>query len=100
MIGTRRPALRFRGSGDHLRLRVQRDHDALVNVREVCRGSWALEKALGEAIREAAAAGHSWVEIGHALGVGGTTADEVRERFGASRHEMRHRLWGLSGETP
>lgn len=100
MIGTRRPALRFSGSGDHLRLRVPKDHDALANVREVCRGSCALEKALGEAIGEAVAAGHSWVEIGHAMEVGGTTAAEVRERFEASRHEMHYRFWGLSGETP
>ena len=99
MIGTRRSALRFTGSGDHLRLRVPRDHDALVNVQDVCRGSWALEKAVGEAVRVAGAAGHSWIEIGHALGVGGTTAAEVLERFAASRHEMRSRFWGLSGGT-
>ena len=93
MIGTK-TGLRFSGSGDHLRLRVPSAQDSLATVREVCHGQIALEKALGEAIRDALANGHSWVEIGHALGVGGTTASEVRELFGASRREIRVRLWG------
>ena len=93
MIGTR-TGLRFSGSGDHLRLRVPNAHDSLATVREVCRGQVALEKALAEAIRDALASGHSWVEIGHALGVGGTNDAQVRDLFAASRREMRARLWG------
>jgi hypothetical protein len=95
MISTRRSALRFRGSGEHLRLHVPRAPETMANVREVCRGSVALEKALGEAIRDAVAKGHSWAEIGHALGVGGTTASEVEVHYEASRHELRSRFWGL-----
>ena len=68
MIGTKTPALRFKGSGDKLRLRVTTVPDPLANVRECCRASVAVEKALGEAIRGALSAGHSWAEIGTALG--------------------------------
>src|SRR5262245_23039014 len=92
MIGTRRSAPRFRGSGDHLRLRVPAAPEALVTARELSRGSVAVEKALGESVRDAVAAGHSWSEIGDALGVGGSTAAEVRERYETSRRDMRSRL--------
>jgi hypothetical protein len=36
-------------------------------VREACRAGTALDKALGEAVREALTAGHTWPEIGQAL---------------------------------
>ena len=100
MIGTRRSALRFSGSGQHLRLRVPSTQDAVITARELCRGSVAVEKALGEALRQAVSAGHSWEEIGQVLGVGGTTAAEVRARYETSRHDMRSRLWGLEEKAP
>ena len=56
MIGTRMATLRLRGSGEHLRLRVGKAPDPLANVLECCRASVAVEKALGEAIRDALAA--------------------------------------------
>ena len=99
MISTGRSALRFRGSGEQLRLRVPPGPDALVTARQLCRGSVAVEKALGEALRQAVSDGHSWEEIGQALGVGGTTAIEVRERYEPSRHGMRSRLSGTEGEA-
>ena len=97
MIGAKTPALRFKGSGDKLRLRVTTVPDPLANVRECCRASVAVEKALGEAIRGALSAGHSWAEIGTALGVEGESSASVREQYPSSRRFMHARFWG-SGE--
>ena len=99
MMGTSRATLRFRGAGEHLRLRVGRGPDRLANVRECCRASVAVEKALGEAIRDARAAGHSWAEVGHALGVEAKTSDGVRQQYDTQRRWMRTRLWGADGEA-
>jgi hypothetical protein len=85
MIGTSKPSLRLRGSGAHLRLRVATAPDPLIIVNECCRASVAVEKALGEAIRAAIAAGHSWTEIGQSLGLEARTSEGVREEFEASR---------------
>jgi len=94
MIGRTTPALRLRGSREHLRLRVSKAPDPLANVRECCRACVAVVKALGEAVRDALAAGHSWAEVGEALGVEATTSVGVREQFEASRRWMRTRFWG------
>lgn len=94
MTGTSTTTLRFRGSGEHLRLRVASVPDPLTNVRECCRASVALEKALGEAIRDALAAGHSSAEVGHELGVEAGTSAGVREEYDASRRGMWSRFWG------
>lgn len=69
MNGTGTATLRLRGSGEHMRLRVAKAADPLVNVRACCRASAALDKALGQAIRDALDAGHSWAEVGQALGL-------------------------------
>lgn len=98
MIGTSTATLRLRGSGEHLRLRVAKAPDPLANVRECCRASVAVEKALGEVIRDALAAGHSWAEVGQALGVEATTSVGVREHYDTSRSWMRARFWGTDGE--
>jgi hypothetical protein len=98
MIGARATTVRLRGSGDHLRLRVARAPDQLVDVRECCRASVAVEKALGEVIRDALAAGHSWAEVGKALGVAAETSVGVREQYAASRSWMRSGFWGTAGE--
>ena len=98
MIGTRTATLRLRGSGGHLRLRVAKAPDPLANVRECCRASVAVEKALGEAIRDALAAGHTWAEVGQSLGVEGNTSTSVEEQYGASRRWMRSRFWGTGRE--
>jgi hypothetical protein len=99
MIGTSTPTLRLRGSGEHLRLRVAKDPDQLANVRECCRASVAVEKALGEAIRDALAAGHSWADVGHALGVEASTSVSVAEKYDAPHGWMRSRFWGTGGEA-
>ena len=99
MIGTSTATLRLRGSGAHLRLRVAKSPDQLANVRECCRASVAVEKALGEAIRDALEAGHNWAEVGHALGVDASTSVDVAQEYDASRSWMRSRIWGTGGET-
>lgn len=94
MIGTNTATLRLRGSGEHLRLRVAKAPDPLANVRECCRASVAVEKALGEAIREALAAGHTWTEVGQTLGVEVNTSAGVGEQYDTSRSWMRRKFWG------
>ena len=94
MIGTNTATLRLRGSGEHLRLRVAKAPDPLANLRECCRASVALEKAMGEVIRGALAAGHTWAEVGQALGVEADTSVGVREQYDTSRTWMRTRFWG------
>lgn len=98
MIGTSKATLRLRGSGGDLRLRVAKSSDPLANVRECCRASVAVEKAMGEAIRDALAAGHSWAEVGQALGVEANTSVGLREQFDTSRSWMRTRFWGTDAE--
>lgn len=98
MIGTSTATLRFRGSGEHLRLRVAKAPDPLTNVRECCRASVAVEKALAEAMHNALTAGHSWAEVGRALGVEARTSVGVGEQYDASRRWMRSRFWGRNGE--
>ena len=98
MIGTSTATLRLRGSGQQLRLRVGKAPDPLANVRECCRASVAVEKALGEVIRDALDAGHSWAEVGHALGVEAGTSVGVREQYDTSQSWMRKRFWGTGGD--
>jgi hypothetical protein len=98
MIGTSKATLRLKGSGEHLRLRVGKSPDPLANVRECCRASVAVDKAMGEAIRDALAAGHSWVEVGQVLGVKADTSVGVAEQYNTSQRWMRTRFWGTNGE--
>jgi hypothetical protein len=98
MIGIGKASLRFRGSGEHLRLRLAKAPDPLANVGECCRASVAAEKAMGEAIRDALAAGHSWADVGQALGVRADTSAGVRAQYDTSRSWMRSRFWGTDGE--
>lgn len=97
MMGTSRATLRFKGAGEHLRLRFGGGTDPLANVRECCRASVAVEKALGEAVRDALNAGHTWAEVGHALGVEASTPNGVREQYDTARRWMRTRFWGIGG---
>jgi hypothetical protein len=85
MFGKSTASLRLRGSGEHLRLGVVKAPDPLANVRECCRASVAVEKALGEAIRDARAAGHGWDEVGQALGVKANSEAGVWEQYDTSR---------------
>jgi hypothetical protein len=97
MIGTNRPAVRISGSGDRLRLHVAQSPDSLATVRECCRAATAVDKALGEAIRGAIAAGHSWHEVGQALSASqASTSAEVLEDYADARQWSWRRFWGLS----
>ena len=91
-------SLRLKGSGEHLRLRVAKATDPLASVSECCRASVAVEKALGEAVRDALAAGHSWAQVGQALGVEANTSVGVKEQYDSSRRWMRTKFWGAAGE--
>ena len=100
MIGTSTAILRLRGSGQHPRLRVGKGQDPLANVRECCRASVAVEKALGEVFHDALDAGHSWAEVGHALGVEASTSVGVGELYDISRSLSRAGFSGGSQLTP
>jgi hypothetical protein len=96
-----RPRLRLHGSGEHLRLTTKPAANPLAMVREACRAGTAVDKALGEAVREALAAGHTWPEIGQALTGGvGTDGDEVLAEYVQARRVSWRRFWGLGGGRP
>ena len=50
--------------------------EPLEGLREACRVSTALDKLIRESVRRAREAGHSWTQIGEALGVTKQTAWE------------------------
>jgi hypothetical protein len=100
MIGTTKPNVRIKGSGSHLRLRVERTADPLATVRECCRAGTAIDKALGEAIRDAVASGCSWAEVGRVLtGAPAGSPEEVLYRYTAARRSSWRRFWGLGGDS-
>jgi hypothetical protein len=72
----------------------------LATVRESCRAATAVDKALGEAIREAVASGHTWGEIGAAMSGSPSATDSrgVLDDYAAARRSSWRRQWGL-GET-
>jgi hypothetical protein len=55
----------------------------------------AVEKALGESIRQASSAGHSWAEVGRALGATETAAsfDDVADAFAANKRAIWEQFW-------
>jgi hypothetical protein len=54
----------------------------------------AMEKALGESIGQARGAGHSWAEIGRALGATETAASfDVADAFAKSKRATWELLW-------
>jgi hypothetical protein len=90
MVVRRAPHVRIVGGGGRLRLRTLGDWDShpLDALRECCRAETALEKAMWQTVRMAREAGHSWAEIGFALGV---TKQTAWQRFSG---EMRHPITG------
>jgi hypothetical protein len=64
-------------------------------VAECCRAMVALEKALGESISQARRTGHSWAEIGQALGATETAAsfEEAADAFAINRRAAWERFW-------
>ena len=94
---TTKPRLELRGHGEHLRLRTKPAADPLATAREACRAATALDRALGEAVREALAVGCTWHEVGQAL-IGGnaTEGDQVLAQYARARRQSWRRFWGLS----
>ena len=94
------PRIRLTGRGDRLRLRQRGgwQEDPLQAVRECCRASMAVEKALGEAVRAAIASGASWQEVGRVLGVAEAAVSErdVMEAFAETKRAVWGRFWGQS----
>jgi hypothetical protein len=80
MVVLNAPRVRIIGSGQTLRLRTLGDWSGnpLAALRECCRAQTALSKATSEAVATARAGGHSWTEIGDALGI---TKQTAWERF-------------------
>jgi hypothetical protein len=70
-------------------------------IAECCRALTALEKALGESIREARTAGHSWAEIGQSLGATETASnfDDVADAFAASKRATWELFWKERAES-
>ena len=94
---TRAPHLRLASHGGRLRLR-QRGRwyqDPLAGIRECSRASIAVDKALGEAVRQGVASGASWREIGRALGVtdDAQTQRDVLEALAEHRRAVWRRFW-------
>ena len=78
---TRTPQLRISGHGSGLRL--------------THRASMAVDKALGEAVREAIATGASWRDVGRALGVAenAETDRDVINALGQAKRAVWSRFW-------
>jgi hypothetical protein len=94
---TTRPRLRIAGHGARLRVRTKGDWegDTVAALRECCRASSAVEKALAEAIRLASGSGMSWEEIAHVLGVAEQAANKgaLLDAFAESRRAiLEHQL--------
>ena len=75
---TIKPRVRIAGHGTRLRVRTRGDWDgdAVAALRESCRASVAVEKAVAEAIQRARALGVSWDEIAPTLGVAEQAGDK------------------------
>ncbi len=80
MIARTTPRIRIVGSGQGLRIRAGGDWatEPLAGLREACRVATALDKLTRNSVQRARAAGHSWTEIGQALGV---TKQAAWERY-------------------
>jgi len=93
VITSREPRLRLRGHGRRLRLHASRggDVDPLRLMSECCRTNLALDKALGEAITTARAAGKDWPEIAGALAAAGETV--TRDALIEERLHQQRLVW-------
>jgi hypothetical protein len=74
------PQLRIVGHGTNSRVRAAGDweRDPLEGLRTACRASRALETLTVESVQRARLAGHSWAQIGQALGI---TKQAAWERY-------------------
>jgi hypothetical protein len=67
-----------RAGGVRLRLIGPWEQNPLEDIRDACRVDTGLEKLLYQSVHAARAAGHSWADIGKAMG---TTKQAAWERF-------------------
>jgi hypothetical protein len=90
MVVRSAPRVRVTGSGRGLRLQTLGDWDSrpIDALRECCRAQTALAKATWQTVQRAREGGHSWTEIGNALGV---TKQTAWQRFSG---DMRHPITG------
>ncbi len=79
-MAVRQKGLRLVDRGDRVLLRLVGpwEKDPLEDVRDACRVDTCLEKLLYQSVQSARAAGHSWADIGRAMG---TTKQAAWERF-------------------
>ena len=96
---TATPRVRIVGQGSRLRVRTKGDWpgSSVAALRESCRASVAVEKAVAEAINGARVAGLSWPEIGRILGVDANATDKqaLIDAIAASRRAVfAHQLRG------
>lgn len=89
--------LRLTGHGRRLHLRTLGDwtREPMDGIAECCRVLMATEKALGESIRQARSAEHSWAEIGRALGATEAAAsfDDVVDALATQRRATWELFW-------
>lgn len=89
--------LRLRGHGSGLRLSISGDwtSDPMGGVTDCCRALMALEKALGDFIRQARSAGHSWAEVGRTLRVAESAAsfEDVADAYAANMRATWELFW-------
>ena len=94
---TRSPQVRLSGHGARLRLRQrgQWQENPLEALRECCRASLAIDKALGEAVRQTRTLGASWREVGRLLGVAedAETERDILDALTDSKREVWRRFW-------
>jgi hypothetical protein len=95
MATTRRLRLAGHGRKLHVRTLGNWTRDPMDGIAECCRAQLALEKALGESIRQVRRDGHSWAEIGRALGATETAASfaEVADAYAINRRATWERFW-------
>jgi hypothetical protein len=74
--------IRIVGHGRNIRIRETGDWETepLEGLRETCRLATAIDKLTRESVKRARDAGHSWTQIGEALGI---TKQAAWERFSA-----------------
>jgi len=92
--------LRLSGHGTRIRLHKRGNWkgDEIDGLRMCWGATIAVEKALGEAVRQGRDAGLSWEQIGRALGVveTATSGTEVLEAVITARREMSQRFWATA----
>lgn len=88
MLKTKR---RVRLTGHGLRTTGDWESDPIGALSDACRQTVALDKLLGESIRRAHDAGHSWPEIGRVLGAAEEASSWEEVSAGLARN--RTSLW-------